>query len=199
MGAVVHTNQFSVLDVEEGVDTHNDNYTLQDTTSADVDACGDVVCGCACKDSKQLQHLKNANVQATHAQGGSVKGVLVTPTKCVSGYQPRVFGKGKVYTPASKTMKACTNLVQNCLVCGKKDIGSAMCKKCANSSFAHFENQLVDGAGSVVDNDHVSNNMFTLPAEIVPLYQFSCDGKRCHYLSFGVFMLEQLIDYDVAN
>ncbi len=66
-------------------------------------------------------------------------------------------------------MKACTNHVQNCLVCGKKDIGSTMCKKCANSSFAHFENQLVDAAGSVVDNDDVSNNMFTLPAEIVPL------------------------------
>ncbi len=54
MGADVHTNQFSVLDIEEGVDTHDDNQTLQVTTSADVESCGDVVCGCTCKDSKQL-------------------------------------------------------------------------------------------------------------------------------------------------
>ena len=47
--------------------------------------------------------------------------------------------------------------------------GTVVCKKCTNASFVHLENQLVDAAGSVVDSDDVSNNMFAQPAEIVPL------------------------------
>ncbi len=52
-----------------------------------------------------------------------------------------------------------TDHVQNCTICGKKGIFGTMCKKCANSSFAHFENQLIDAAGSVVDDADVSNNV----------------------------------------
>ncbi len=48
--------------------------------------------------------------------------------------------------------------------------GTVVCKKCANSSFAHLENQLVDASGSVVDSADVSADaLFAQPAEIVPL------------------------------
>ncbi len=52
-----------------------------------------------------------------------------------------------------------TDHVQNCTICGKKGNFGTMCKKCANSSFAHFEHQLIDAAGSVVDDADVSNNV----------------------------------------
>ena len=48
--------------------------------------------------------------------------------------------------------------------------GIVVCKRCANASFAHLENQLVDAAGSVVHDDDVSSvRAFSKPAEIVPL------------------------------
>ncbi len=48
--------------------------------------------------------------------------------------------------------------------------GTKLCKKCANSSFAHLENQLVDCAGSTIDEaDVAASNAFSSPAEIVPL------------------------------
>ena len=48
--------------------------------------------------------------------------------------------------------------------------GDIVCKKCANSSFAHLQNQLVDSAGDVVDCADISNDsLFALPPEIVPL------------------------------
>ncbi len=56
-------------------------------------------------------------------------------------------------------MKLHTNHVQNSTISGKKGCVGTMCKKCANSSFAHFENQLIDAAGSVVDCADVSNNV----------------------------------------
>ncbi len=69
--------------------------------------------------------------------------------------------------------------------------GDVICKKCANNSFAHLENQLVDSAGDVVDSADVSNeSVFALLPEIVPLSQFARAGKRGHYLSAGVVMLE---------
>ena len=60
---------------------------------------------------------------------------------------------------------------QKCSLCGKSvSQGTVVCKKCANSSFVHLENQLVDSAGSVVgDADVSADTMFAQPAEIVPL------------------------------
>ncbi len=48
--------------------------------------------------------------------------------------------------------------------------GTVVCKKCANASFVHIENQLVDCAGSTVDEaDIAASSSFSRPAEIVPL------------------------------
>ncbi len=54
VGADVHTNQFSVLDVEEGVDTH-DCHDEPVTAGNDVSCV--VRCGCACKGSVNGERL----------------------------------------------------------------------------------------------------------------------------------------------
>ncbi len=64
-------------------------------------------------------------------------------------------------------MKTCTT---HCQECGKVLCGGSLCKKCANASFAHFENQLRDSAGSVVDTADVAATCDAdLAPEIVPL------------------------------
>ncbi len=54
VGADVHTNQLSVLDVEEGVDTH-DCHDEPVTAGNDVSCV--VRCGCACKGSVNDERL----------------------------------------------------------------------------------------------------------------------------------------------
>ena len=98
--------------------------------------------------------------------------------------------------------------IVQCSQCGKKcTTKSALdgkCAKCANSSFAHFQDQLRDSSGSVVGDADLAT-VAKSPAidardqlEIVPLKVFTRAGKRGHYLSCGVVMLEQLYD-DVAG
>ncbi len=47
--------------------------------------------------------------------------------------------------------------------------GTLLCKKCANSSFAHLENQLRDSAGDVIDVADLPADVGSQPPEIVPL------------------------------
>ncbi len=161
-GAVVHENPFEVLEVH-GVD----NDIVHDVDSVPVAAQGRDGCGMkACKcvgGCEQLQHLRNASVQTTHAKGGSVKRVpdqSGTRNNCVSGYKSRVAGKG-LGAPAQGTTTNARGCL-NCGLCGKRIMHGSICKKCANASFAHFENQLLDQSGSIVDvadveDDDVSN------------------------------------------
>ena len=65
-----------------------------------------------------------------------------------------------------------------------------VCKKCLNTSFANLENQLRDSAGSIVDDADVNANDVSKPPEIVPLHQFTRAGKRGHYVSCGMVVIE---------
>ncbi len=65
-----------------------------------------------------------------------------------------------------------------------------VCKKCLSTSFANFENQLPDSTGSVIDNADVDANDVSKSPEIVPLHHFTRAGKRGHYVSCGMVMIE---------
>jgi hypothetical protein len=72
---------------------------------------------------------------------------------------------------------------------------SEQCARCANSSFVNLSDQLVDGDGSVVDADELPVRVVDVSAdvstcEVVPLKQFVRGGKRGHYSTFGVCMLD---------
>jgi predicted nucleic acid-binding Zn-ribbon protein len=85
-------------------------------------------------------------------------------------------------------------LVHNCSSCGKTLIGksvSGKCLKCSNHSFKNLPDQLVSsecvGDRVLSTSDPVAD---VSNCEIVPLKQFARAGKRGHYLSFGVCMID---------
>ncbi len=65
-----------------------------------------------------------------------------------------------------------------------------VCNNCLNTSFENFENQLQDFTGSVVDDADVNASDVSKPPEIVPLHQFTRAGKRGHYVSCGMVVIE---------
>ncbi len=65
-----------------------------------------------------------------------------------------------------------------------------VCKKCLNSSFANLANQLRYLTGSVVDAADINASDVSEPPEIVPLHQFTRAGKRGHYVSCGMVVIE---------
>ncbi len=65
-----------------------------------------------------------------------------------------------------------------------------VCKKCLNVSFVNLENQQRDCTGSIVDDGDINANDVGKPPEIVPLHQFTRAGKRGHYLSCGMIVID---------
>ena len=75
--ASLHTNQFALLDVEDGVETRvSENPVAANADVDDDDDDDDCTCvGCVRKDGESLPVPQNANVLSTHTSGGSRKDV----------------------------------------------------------------------------------------------------------------------------
>ncbi len=76
--ASLHTNQFALLDVEDGVETRVSDDPVAANADDNDDEC--VRVGCVCKDSESLLVPQNANVLSTHASGGPRKDIQTSNT-----------------------------------------------------------------------------------------------------------------------